>query len=73
MLVLSRRRGQSIMIGASVEVSVIRTSAGRVRLGIAAPPHLTIRRAELLGKTPQGPQTGSHGEEGTAPAVDRGT
>ena len=48
MLVLSRRIGQSIMIGNEVEVIVQRVQGNRVTLSIKAPREVTIVRGELL-------------------------
>jgi carbon storage regulator len=46
MLFLSRKVGESIVIGA-VTVTVLGSQGGRLRLGITAPPKVPIRRAEL--------------------------
>jgi carbon storage regulator len=48
MLVLTRRPGQSIQIGPNVEVRVVRIEGDRVVLGIAAPRHVAVVRAELI-------------------------
>jgi len=48
MLVMSRRPGERIVIDNSIVVTILRTARGRVRLGIDAPPGVTIRRDELL-------------------------
>jgi carbon storage regulator len=45
-LVLSRKVGESIRIGA-VTVTVLGNQGGRLRLGITAPSEVRIRRAEL--------------------------
>jgi len=48
MLVLTRRPGQSIRIGAGVEVRVVRIEGDRVVLGIVAPRHVAVVRSELV-------------------------
>lgn len=48
MLVLSRRPGQSIVIGKDVEVVVLATDGGQVRIGIRAPREVTVLRRELV-------------------------
>jgi carbon storage regulator len=48
MLVLTRRAGQSIRIGANVELRVVRIEGDRVVLGIAAPRHVAVVRSELV-------------------------
>lgn len=47
MLILSRKAGEKIMIGDSIEVTVSRISGNRVTLGISAPNHVHIVRAEI--------------------------
>jgi carbon storage regulator len=48
MLVLTRRPGQSILIGDGVEVVVVRVEGDRVVLGIEAPREVRVVRGELL-------------------------
>ncbi len=48
MLTLTRRAGQTILIGADIEVTVVSVSGGRVRLGIKAPRALPVHRQELV-------------------------
>ena len=47
MLVLSRKEGEKILIGDQIEITVVRVSPTSVRIGLVAPPHLTIIREEL--------------------------
>jgi len=61
MLVLSRKEAQSITIGADITITIVRIQGDRVRIGIAAPPEVTIVRddAKLLtsrtaGEAPAG-------------------
>jgi carbon storage regulator len=48
MLVLTRRSGQSLRIGPSVEVRVVRVEGDRVVLGVVAPRHVAVVRSELI-------------------------
>lgn len=48
MLVLSRRKGEAIVIGDNIEVTVLEIVGGKVRLGINAPPEVAIHRREVL-------------------------
>ncbi|MBC8062823.1 MAG: carbon storage regulator CsrA [Clostridiaceae bacterium] len=48
MLVVSRKNGESILIGDNIEIVVIKTEDGTVKLGINAPKEITILRNELL-------------------------
>jgi carbon storage regulator CsrA len=48
MLVLTRKAGEKIHIGDQIVISVFRIQGKRARLGITAPPGISIRRQELL-------------------------
>jgi carbon storage regulator len=50
MLVLTRKPGQSIMIGDGVEVQVLSVAGEKVRLGIKAPRDVTIFRNEVYDR-----------------------
>lgn len=47
MLVLSRQRDESIMIGDDVEITIVDVRGDKVRLGIAAPKHIPVHRREI--------------------------
>ena len=47
MLVFTRRRGETIMIGDGIEVRVLRSGRDGVRLGIVAPMHVPVHRQEV--------------------------
>jgi carbon storage regulator len=47
MLVLSRQRDETIMIGDEVEVTVVDIRGDKVRLGITAPKEITVHRKEV--------------------------
>lgn len=47
MLVLTRKRLETIRIGDDITIQVIQTGRGRVKLGIQAPAHLRVLRGEL--------------------------
>jgi carbon storage regulator len=47
MLVLTRKRAQSIMIGDDIEVSVLAISREKVRIGIDAPRDIPVFRKEV--------------------------
>lgn len=48
MLILTRRIGESLVIGDDIEVVVLDVRGNQVRLGIDAPDDMTILREELL-------------------------
>ncbi len=47
MLVLTRKKGQSIMVGDDVEISVVEVNGDAVRIGIKAPREVAIYRREI--------------------------
>jgi carbon storage regulator len=47
MLVLSRKAGESLIINGDVRVTVVAIKGGGVRIGIEAPPEVTVDRAEV--------------------------
>ena len=47
MLVLSRQRDETVMIGDDVEITVVDIRGDKVRLGITAPPHVAVHRKEI--------------------------
>ena len=47
MLVLSRQRDETIMIGDNVEITVVDIRGDKVRLGITAPRHIQVHRKEV--------------------------
>jgi carbon storage regulator len=53
MLVLTRKPGQSIMIGEGVEVQVLSVAGEKVRLGINAPRDVAIFRNEVYDRIEQ--------------------
>ena len=50
MLVLSRKETETIKIGDDIEITLVRVSGDRVRVGIQAPSELVILRGELEKK-----------------------
>ena len=47
MLVLSRQRDESIMIGDNVEIIIVDVRGDKVRLGITAPKEIPVHRREI--------------------------
>jgi carbon storage regulator len=50
MLILSRKVGESITIDDNVEVVVLRSSRGRVQIGLRAPSDVRVVRSELVSQ-----------------------
>jgi carbon storage regulator len=47
MLVLSRRKDESIMIGEDIELTIADVRGNKVRLGITAPKSVPVHRKEI--------------------------
>ncbi len=47
MLVLSRQKDQTIMIGDNIEITVVDIRGDKVRLGITAPTQIPVHRKEV--------------------------
>ena len=47
MLVITRKKGESLMIGDDIEITISKIEDGSVKVGINAPKDVTILRKEL--------------------------
>ena len=59
MLVLSRKRGQVIMIGDNVRVTILDIKPGYTRVGIEAPIETTVHRLEVYEAINEGREENS--------------
>jgi carbon storage regulator len=57
MLVLSRKRGEKIVIANSITVTVVALNGERVRLGIEAPLEVPVHREEIQRRIEEGPSS----------------
>lgn len=48
MLVVTRKQGESLVIGDNIEIIIFETESGNVKLGIKAPKSVKILRKELI-------------------------
>ena len=48
MLIISRKQGEVIVLGDSIEVCVLDIQGDRIKLGISAPKEVKVFRKELL-------------------------
>jgi carbon storage regulator len=48
MLVIRRRAGESLLIAGNIEIEILETGPGQVKLGITAPRDVPILRKEVL-------------------------
>jgi carbon storage regulator len=49
MLVLSRKSGESVWVGKTIQVKVLEIQGGKVKLGFVAPPNVPVQRDEIRG------------------------
>ena len=54
MLILTRRVGETLMIGDSVTVTVLGVKGNQVRIGITAPKDVAVHREEIFQRIEQG-------------------
>ena len=50
MLILTRRVGETLMIGDNVSVTVLRVKGNQVRLGVNAPKDVSVHREEIYDR-----------------------
>lgn len=50
MLVLSRKPGESVIIGDEVRITVLSISGKQIRIGIEAPSEIAVHREEIYNK-----------------------
>jgi carbon storage regulator len=69
MLVLSRQKDESIIIGDNVEITIVDIRGDKVRLGITAPKDVSVHRREVyeaIQREKEGPKSeGSNGPNGS--------
>lgn len=54
MLILTRRVGETLMIGDNVAVTVLGVKGNQVRVGITAPKDVTVHREEIYERAKAG-------------------
>jgi carbon storage regulator len=54
MLILTRRRTETVVIGDNITITVLDVNGGRVRIGVNAPREIIVNREEILEKTRRG-------------------
>ena len=50
MLILTRRAGETVMIGSDVTITVLGVKGNQVRIGINAPKDVAVHREEIFQK-----------------------
>jgi len=70
MLVLSRQRDETIMIGDEVEITIVDIRGDKVRLGISAPAHVPVHRKEVYDAIRREKEASGNGSKGPGPLVE---
>jgi len=65
MLILTRRVGETLMVGDEVSVTVLGVKGNQVRLGVNAPKEVAVHREEIYDRIRR-----EQGDEGEGDPVD---
>lgn len=69
MLVLSRQRDETIMIGDDIELTVVDIRGDKVRIGIKAPAHVAVHRKEVYDAIKRENEQAARAAEGDLSAL----
>ena len=73
MLILTRRVGESVVIGEDVTVTVLGVKGNQVRIGINAPKTVTVHREEIFERIKSGQGAGDRSTTDESSAIPRET
>jgi len=71
MLILTRRVGESVVIGEDVTVTVLGVKGNQVRIGINAPKTVSVHREEIFERIKNGREPGTDGATSDDPSSPR--
>jgi carbon storage regulator len=70
MLILTRRVGETVMIGNEVTVTVLGVKGNQVRIGINAPKNVAVHREEIYERIKREQQGGEHDNGSSKPVSE---
>jgi carbon storage regulator len=70
MLILTRRVGETLMIGNDVTVTVLGVKGNQVRIGVNAPKDVAVHREEIFERIKREEDQSSRSDAPTAKIVD---
>ena len=72
MLILTRRVGETVVIGNDVDVTVLGVKGNQVRLGVKAPKEVAVHREEIFERIAREQQNGNGNANGIGNGVGNG-
>jgi carbon storage regulator len=71
MLVLTRKAGESIVIGSQIRITVLEIQGRQIRLGIDAPNEIPVHRGEVYERIKEENQQASQGDASELQALSQ--
>jgi len=71
MLVLTRKAGESIVIGSEIRVTVLELQGRQIRLGIEAPSNISVHRGEVYERIREENERAAEGDQQALKALSQ--